>query len=100
LAPKGLFDGTCLEEISRLGFFSEEGASGYVRPGVRRAVAAVTLAWLPHDLAQADPESAAELRAKFGISADATDAELRAQCHELAVEAGLTEREFRKCGLD
>jgi hypothetical protein len=94
-----MWDGCTLEEISRLGFFSDEGPTGFVRPGVQRAVLALTLSWLPHDIAEADEETAAELRAEFGIAADATDADIRARCHELAVEAGLTLPEMRKFGL-
>jgi hypothetical protein len=100
LAPRGLFDGCTLEEIARLGFFSDEGPTGFVRPGVQRAVSAVTLSWLPHDLAEADEATAAELREEFGIAADATAEEIKARCHEVAVEGGLTLKEMRKFGLD
>jgi hypothetical protein len=91
LAPKGLFGGACMEDLSRFGFFSGEPASNTPAHVHRLAVYAAIYA-LTLDLH--DPERAAEAREELGIDEFTPAEEIRQRLLVMGIDAGFTRREM------
>ena len=97
-APKGLFDGTTVKDITRAGYFGpKEERADYIRPGVKRAAVFFGMRMVVHKLFS--PRFAAEaiaLREKYGIPLDATYEQVIEFMMGWADKAGFTPLEKRK----
>jgi hypothetical protein len=92
LAPKGLFGGASIDDLSRFGFFSGEPASN-TPPHVHRLAVYATIYGLSMDLH--DPERAAEAREELGIDEFTPAEEIRQRLLVMGIDAGFTPREMR-----